>query len=85
MTSSRLLGLPQPAVSKHLGVLRKVGLVTMEKNGQHRFYALNPLQLKPIHDWLSMFEHFWTNHLDAIRKAAERKAAERNLPPPDTN
>ncbi len=80
-----LLGLPQPAVSKHLGILRKVGLVTVEKNGQHRFYALNPLQLKPIHDWLSAFEHFWTDHLDAIKKAAERKARERTHPPLDSN
>src|ERR1700734_567284 len=69
-----LLGVPQPAVSKHLGVLRKVGLVTVEKNGQQRFYALNPIQLKPVHDWIKTFEHFWTDHLDAIKHAAEKKA-----------
>lgn len=80
-----LLGIAQPSVSKHLGVLRKVGLVTVQKNGQHRFYALNPLKLKPIHDWVSMFEHFWTNHLDDIKKAAEKKARERNQPPPHAN
>ncbi|HUO10801.1 MAG TPA: metalloregulator ArsR/SmtB family transcription factor [Phycisphaerae bacterium] len=80
-----LLGIPQPSVSKHLGVLRKVGLVTVEKNGQHRFYALNPIQLKPVHDWIAMFEHFWTDHLDAIKKAAEKKARERRQPPPGSN
>jgi DNA-binding transcriptional ArsR family regulator len=80
-----LLGIPQPSVSKHLGVLRKVGLVTVQKNGQHRFYALNPIQLKPVHDWIVMFEHFWADHLDAIKKAAEKKARERNSPPPNVN
>ena len=42
-----LLGLPQPAVSKHLGVLRKVGLVTVSKQGQRRLYELNAQELKP--------------------------------------
>ena len=45
-----VLGIPQPAVSKHLGVLRKVGLVSVEKEGNHRFYALNAQPLKPLHD-----------------------------------
>jgi len=80
-----LLGIPQPSVSKHLGVLRKVGLVTVEKNGQQRFYALNPLQLKPVHDWIKTFEHFWTNHLDAVKKAAEKKAREHTGPPAGSN
>jgi len=72
-----ILGLPQPTVSKHLGVLRKVGLVSVEKDGQHRFYALNAEKLKPIHAWVSMFEQLWEGQLDAIKKAAERKARER--------
>jgi DNA-binding transcriptional ArsR family regulator len=80
-----LLGLPQPAVSKHLGVLRKVGLVTMQKNGQQRFYALNPIPLKPIHAWTQSFEHFWTAHLDAIKLAAEQKARDRHGPPSSAN
>ncbi len=68
------LGLPQPAVSKHLGVLRKVGLVAVQKAGQRRFYRLNPQELKPVHDWIQNFERFWTGHLDAIKQAAEQKA-----------
>jgi DNA-binding transcriptional ArsR family regulator len=71
------LGLPQPAVSKHLGVLRKVGLVTVLKQGQQRLYSLNARQLKPIHDWVKSFERFWDEHLDSIKDAAERKARER--------
>lgn len=70
------LGLPQPAVSKHLGVLRKVGLVSVEKAGQRRMYRLNPQKLKPVHDWTANFERFWTDHLDSIKEAAERKAKE---------
>jgi DNA-binding transcriptional ArsR family regulator len=68
------LGLPQPAVSKHLGVLRKVGVVAVHKAGQRRLYRLNPQELKPVHDWIGHFEHFWTEHLDSIKEAAERKA-----------
>ena len=71
------LGLPQPAVSKHLGVLRKVGLVAVHKAGQRRLYRLNPKELKPVHDWIQNFERFWTDQLDSIKEAAERKAKQR--------
>jgi DNA-binding transcriptional ArsR family regulator len=71
------LGLPQPAVSKHLGVLRKVGLVGVHKAGQRRLYRLKPQELKPVHDWIQTFERFWTDHLDSIKEAAERKAKQR--------
>jgi DNA-binding transcriptional ArsR family regulator len=69
------LCLPQPAVSKHLGVLRKVGIVSVTKHGQLRLYRLDPKQLKPIHDWVKKYERFWTHHLDRIKERAERKAA----------
>jgi DNA-binding transcriptional ArsR family regulator len=68
------LGLPQPAVSKHLGVLRKVGVVDVHKAGQHRLYRLNPKELKPVHDWIQNFERFWTDQLVSIKEAAELKA-----------
>ena len=68
------LGLPQPTVSKHLRVLREVGLVEVHKAGQRRLYRLNPKELKPVHDWVQSFERLWTDHLDAIKQAAERKA-----------
>jgi len=71
------LGLPQPAVSKHLGVLRKVGVVAVHKAGQRRVYRLKPEELKPVHDWIQNFERFWTDHLDSIKQVAERKAKER--------
>jgi len=68
------LGLPQPAVSKHLGVLRKVGVVGVHKAGQRRLYRLNPQELKPVHDWIQNFERFWTHQLTSIKEAAELKA-----------
>src|SRR5215203_2714385 len=70
------LGLPQPTVSKHLGVLRKVGVVEVQKAGQRRLYRLNPKELKPVRDWIQNFERFWTNHLDSIKQAAEQKATQ---------
>jgi DNA-binding transcriptional ArsR family regulator len=68
------LGLPQPTVSKHLGVLRKVGLVAVHKAGQRRVYRLNPEELKPVHTWIQHFERFWTDHLASIKQVAEQKA-----------
>src|ERR1700722_1131091 len=68
------LGLPQPAVSKHLGVLRKVGVVAVHKAGQRRLYRMNPQELKPVHDWIQNLERFWTDHLTSIKEVAEQKA-----------
>lgn len=67
------LQLAQPAVSKHLGVLRKVGVVAVSKHGQHRMYRLNAKELKPVHDWVKEYERFWTHHLDRIKERAEQK------------
>ena len=69
------LHMPQPAVSRHLGVLRKVGVVTVSKRGPLRLYRLNAEELKPVHDWVKMYERFWTHQLDRIRDRAEQKMA----------
>jgi len=71
------LELPQPAVSKHLGVLRKVGIVTVTKQGQQRLYQLNPGELKPVHDWVKVFEQYWTQQVDRIQERAELSARDR--------
>lgn len=73
----KAIGLSQSAVSKHLGVLRKVGIVSVSKRGQHRLYRLQPRELKAVYDWAKTFERFWTQQIDRIKEAAERKAAER--------
>lgn len=70
------LQLPQPAVSKHLGVLRKVGIVKVTKQGQLRLYRLDPVQLKPVHDWVRQYERFWTHQLGRLKERAERKVPE---------
>ena len=69
----------QPAVSKHLGALRKAGVVTMVKRGQHRMYRLNAESLKPVHDWVKVFERYWSHQIDQIKQRAERKALERMI------
>jgi DNA-binding transcriptional ArsR family regulator len=72
-----LVRMPQPTVSKHLGVLRKVGVVTVVKRGQHRMYRLNASELKPVHDWVKTFEKYWPHQISRIKERAEKKAAER--------
>jgi DNA-binding transcriptional ArsR family regulator len=64
-----LLGLAQPLVSKHLRVLREVGLVEVRDAGRQRLYRLNAAPLKPIHDWVQAYQDLWTerfNRLDAV-------------------
>ena len=70
-------GVSQPAVSKHLGVLRKVGVVTVSKRGQLRMYRLNAKELKPVHDWVKTYERFWAHQLDRIKVRAEQKMMDR--------
>src|SRR5437762_1074198 len=60
------LGLAQPQVSKHLRVLRAVGLVRVRGAGQQRLYRLNAEPLKPIHDWVKTFEQFWAESFDRL-------------------
>ena len=66
-------------MSKHLGVLRKVGLVSVEKDGQRRLYRLNGVQLKAVYDWVKTFERFWQHHIDRIKERADARAAEWRL------
>src|SRR5271154_3727383 len=68
------LGLPQPAVSKHLAVLREVGIVSVSKQGQQRVYALNHDQLRPVYDWIKTFKQHWGHQLDRSQARAERRA-----------
>jgi len=75
------LRLPQPAVSKHLSVLKKVGIVSVTKQGQLRLYRLDASELKPVHDWVKKYERFWGHQIDRIKERAERKAAERLAQP----
>lgn len=60
------LELTQPQVSKHLRVLKDVGLVSVRGNGQKRMYSLNAKGLKPIHTWIVGFERFWNESFDKL-------------------
>ena len=68
------LSIDQPSVSKHLGVLRKVGLVRMRCDGRHKYYRTNAAAIKPMHDWASEFEKFWQHQLVRVKERAEQKA-----------
>ncbi len=73
----RALRMPQPAVSKHLQVLLKVGVVSVTRQGQLRLYRLNAKELKPVHDWVKTYERYWTHQIDRIKERAERKVMDR--------
>lgn len=60
------LGVTQPQASKHLRVLKEVGLVSVRGAGQQRLYRLNGEGLKPIHDWVMTFERFWNESFDRL-------------------
>jgi DNA-binding transcriptional ArsR family regulator len=60
------LGLAQPLVSKHLRVLREVGLVEVRDVGRQRLYRLNAYPLKPIHDWVKTYEQSWSTKFDRL-------------------
>jgi len=65
---------PQPTVSKHLAVLRTVGLVQVERQQRQRVYSMNAAPLKTIHEWTAHFEQFWADRLQSIKARAEAKA-----------
>ncbi|HEY3311941.1 MAG TPA: metalloregulator ArsR/SmtB family transcription factor [Anaerolineales bacterium] len=70
------LGWPQPMVSKHLGVLKQVGLVSERRVGRQRLYQVNMQKLKPIHDWVSPFERYWSEsfeRLDEVLQVIQEK------------
>lgn len=60
------LGLAQPLVSKHLRVLREVGLVSVRDQGRQRMYRLDGHALKPIHDWVKNYERSWSQRFDRL-------------------
>ncbi len=70
------LGWNQPMVSKHLGVLKQVGLVEERHAGRQRFYRVNAEKLKPIFDWVTPYEHYWSerfDRLDEVLKDIQKK------------
>ena len=60
------LELSQPQVSKHLAVLRAVGLVSVRIDGRHRWYRVNGAALRPVYEWIRNFESTWNTRLDRL-------------------
>lgn len=63
---AELLDLKQPQVSKHLRVLKEVGLVSVRSEGQQHFYKIQADGLKPIHAWVKPFEQLWNERFDRL-------------------
>jgi DNA-binding transcriptional ArsR family regulator len=67
------LSLEQPSVSKHLRVLKDVGLVHARRDGRRMLYRTNAEAIRPLHEWTATFERFWQHQLNRIKERAERK------------
>ena len=68
----RQLGIPQPAVSKHLRVLRDAGIVEATVDAQRRLYRIKPEPLQQLDAWLGPFRRLWIRHVDALEKHLDR-------------
>jgi DNA-binding transcriptional ArsR family regulator len=65
------LGLEQPSVSKHLRVLRDVGLVHVRRDGRQKLYRTNAKAIRPLYEWARQFEKFWDHQLKRVKEKAE--------------
>jgi DNA-binding transcriptional ArsR family regulator len=70
------LRLAQPSVSKHLRVLRDVGLVRARRNGRRMLYRTNAEAIRPLYEWVGTFERFWQHQLARVKERAEEKMKE---------
>jgi DNA-binding transcriptional ArsR family regulator len=68
--------LTQPAVSRHLRVLREAHLVEVRANAQHRIYTLRPEKLRELDQWISIYRPFWSDRLDSLESHLDKKRAE---------
>jgi DNA-binding transcriptional ArsR family regulator len=75
------LSIEQPSVSKHLRVLKDVGLVSVRRDGRNMFYRTNADAIRPLHEWTSTFERYWRHQLDRIKELAERTTKEKTDSP----
>ena len=65
------LGMEQPSVSKHLRVLRDVGLVRMRSQSRQKLYQTNADAIRPLHEWAGTFERYWQHQLNRVKERAE--------------
>lgn len=72
----KMLGWTQPMVSKHLGVLKQVGLVSERRVGRQRYYRVNAERLKPIYEWVAPFERYWSESFERLDEILEEMKKE---------
>jgi len=72
------LKLEQPSVSKHLRVLRDVGLVRVRRCGRQMFYRTNAEAIRPLHEWAGAFERYWSHQLGRVKARAEKAESEKS-------
>ncbi len=65
-------GVSQPAVSKHLGLLKSVGLVTDRRDGRETFYSADPQGLAPLADWMTVYGSFWRGRFNKLESLLKR-------------
>jgi len=70
---SRSFSIGRPAVSEHLQVLRRAGLVREEPRGRERYYHLDPRPLGDVEAWLATFTHYWTARMQALETLLDRE------------
>ena len=76
------LGVTQPVVSKHLRVLREVGLVHARDEGRQRFYSLDPAPLREVYDWVKDYEQLWSERFELLDTVLEElKSSDRSAEP----
>jgi DNA-binding transcriptional ArsR family regulator len=71
------LGITQPGASKHLRVLREVGLVRDRKVGRQRLYGLDARGLRPVHEWIGGFEQFWNESFERLDEYVQDLSTQR--------
>jgi DNA-binding transcriptional ArsR family regulator len=71
------LSISQPAVSKHLRILREAGLVRSRKEGRLRLYAIDAANLRQVYDWVAHFEKYWGEKLDALGDYLDKQKRKR--------
>ncbi|MGA3371849.1 MAG: metalloregulator ArsR/SmtB family transcription factor [Terracidiphilus sp.] len=76
------LKIDQPSVSKHLRVLRSVGLVRVRCEGRHKYYRTDAEAIRPLHEWTGTFERYWRHQLLSVKKRAEEEMSKMN---PESN
>jgi len=76
----RQLRMSQPAVSKHLRVLREAGFVESSVDAQRRLYRLKPEPLQEVDDWLAPFRRLWTKHVDALERYLDQMGDSKDQP-----